>query len=439
MTQKISEFPTEDPVTNRGSQSAVVHNEKEHKNPDEIRSNDDFDLNRAEGGTASIKTRPKKWSENNYDLVIDWFECTFLGEVKEDPETGIRELIKPLHILDVFRHFGLDPLSEDFNNLATGVNKYNFTFVYKEKIKFMIKTEGVIDVTKGLEQIFQCYNRNMGVHMMLSGYACREWEKEFHWFDLIQYCIDVDANISRIDVAWDVFSPQYISLGRIIESVRKSNLTCRSKTALLCDEIYIASGEISGQSVRFGSSSSTMMLMIYDKLKERASASYEVTGVKHWIRLELRLRRDTAYNFIREVTEENFGKKSCEVLNAYIQFRERSGNDQKTRWPIEPWWEKFLNVADQLRLSNKAIQTSIQKKFRWIDMSVTKTVAQCLLSFNPDDLYGFQLQQWLWEGVQKIEHSDLKAINTFRVAQGGSVISQKDLEEIKERLLSVNW
>lgn len=397
------------------------------------------------------KKRPNRAKQKNYDLVIDWFECTFLG-VSEKGSDGKDHVVAPLKIQDVFKHFGLDPYSSDFTNLPSGLNGYNYTFVYKEKIKFMVRLHSLSDLSKGIFDVMNNYDYQMGVHMMLSGYACREFELKYSWADLFVYCIEVNANISRIDIAWDVFSKMYIQIDTIEKALRKSTITCRSKKALICDEIWIESGAITGQSIKFGSSASNIMLMVYDKLKERKNASYTVSGVDYWVRLELRIRKELALDFLTKVTskveiqkdketafyvtyngDEVFTQLACEALFGFIKFREVGGNKQKTRWPLAPWWQKFIEVSEGLKLSNKAVQTSIQQKYMWIDLSVTKTVAQVLLACS-DDIFGFQLHQFLLDGISKIEKMDLKQINTFRIEQGGSVLTDDDLNIIKEKI-----
>ena len=94
----------------------------------------------------------------------------------------------PLKLQTIFEHFNLDPYSSDFTNLPTGLNHYNYTFVYKEKIKFMVRIKEFTDLSKGIFDVMKSYDTTMGVHLMLSGYACREFEtcfkslNEHPWF-----------------------------------------------------------------------------------------------------------------------------------------------------------------------------------------------------------------------------------------------------------------
>lgn len=357
---------------------------------------------------------PKK----DYDLVFDWFECTF----------------KHASIHQVLDDFGLDIYSSGLTIINTGLFGYNTTFIVGEKIKFMVRLPDQGEFKKGLSNILINYDRNMGVHFILSGYACREFEMRYNWWWLIKYCVENNANISRIDIAWDCFNNELIRIPRIIDYLKSGRVVTKAKKALIFDEVETENGTTTGESVKFGSSSSEMMCMIYNKLQERKSADYVIDpNITYWVRIELRIRGASANNFIECITQASFHYQANAALNNYLNFKEKSSDTNRSRWESVDWWSEFIRVADKLKLSDKAIQTTIQQKMDWISMSVTKTLSKVFLS-NYEEYYGDQFYKLFYEGIHKIKEMDIDQINAFRIEKGGSILTGEDMYVIKKQI-----
>jgi len=103
-----------------------------------------------------------------------------------------------------------------------------------------------------------------------------------------------------------------------------------------------------GTTVYIGSKKSETLIRFYDKAKERGYGD-DV----HWIRCELRLRRDRAQNFIK--LDLPIGEKFGKVLNNYLRFVVENPNDpdHKHRWKTEQWWIDFVKTVEKISIYTK--------------------------------------------------------------------------------------
>lgn len=351
----------------------------------------------------------------NVDLIIDWFEFTVKGK----------------NIDEVLADFGLNMFQKEITIIGAGLFGYDITYVYGEKIKFMMSTRD-----NKLDD-----KQKMGVHVILSGKACREFEQKWSWYWLMQYCQRNNCNISRIDIAYDSFTDKYFTIAKIRNSLKRGNVSAKAKKALENTQRKILDGSIIGETVKFGSSESETSICFYNKLQERASANYIVSkDIKHWYRCELRLRRDAAKNYLNKVLQnpENISVISLGVLKNYIDFKPRQDmTKNKSRKQSVQWWGSFIGECERVTLATKAVQSTISRKQDWLDQSVSKSMAMVLLA-DIDDLYGDELQKFLIDGAKKIKQSDINMINKHRLEKGGSVIEDTALQHFKERLNLVN-
>lgn len=82
------------------------------------------------------------------------------------------------------------------------------------------------------------------------------------------------------------------------------------------------------------------MFRIYDKAAERNKSD----DIPHWVRCEIQLRRERAYEFIRLLREENETVDNLYflVLNHYLRFVEPDLSDSnKSRWNLAKHWVAF--------------------------------------------------------------------------------------------------
>jgi phage replication initiation protein len=360
------------------------------------------------------------------DVIIDWLEFT----IKD------HSLIKILEDLSI--------KIEDLVVLNTGLLHYNLTLVYMEKIKFLIKVDEIVMQRKemSIKNMSPFMDSNLGVHIILSGYACREIERLYDFDFILEYAFVQSSQISRIDIAIDVFSNDLINLKRVKEYLKKGKIVAKAKKALIYDLRDISTGFVEGTTVRFGSSSSETQVVIYDKLAERECADYKIDdSIKAWNRIEIRLRRDSALRFLHNyfsVYDKKLGALSVEILHNLVTFKDWNDLDKnRSRRQDAQWWLDFLNNVEKLNLSKKSIQATIQQKEKWVDKSVLKTVASVFVA-NLDELMIPDITKYLIAGISKINASSLNSINTYRVERGASVITKEDLNIIIAKIQSLD-
>lgn len=358
--------------------------------------------------------------KHTYDVVIDWLEFT------------INNMSLPL-ICE-----GMNIEYDKLVRYETGFFEYDVTYVYGEKIKFLLKSVEH-DLRNSNISIINDEQKRMGVHVVLSGYACREIENIISWHELLLFVFENANMVSRIDIAFDLFSDRLINLSRVRKYLKNGCIVSYAKKGLNTEERDLITGDITGHSVKIGSSSSEIMVMIYNKLQERNSANYIVDeSVKAWNRIELRLRKDKAKEFLKHLFmfEYDVPGIAISILNGYISFKKLKRyqtNINRSRWKNVEWWDEFINKASKLKLTNKAIQSTIQRKEAWIEKSVEKTLATVFCA-NIDDINPDTLIDFVKNGIDKFNRMTLEQINTHRLDNGYSVFDEHDLELIKHNL-----
>lgn len=183
------------------------------------------------------------------------------------------------------------------------------------------------------------YNSNLVDYMWveMSGQGCRAFESlsthaDYNFiFDFIINNSDI-VNVTRLDVAYDDFQgllDVYAIADDTVPDCRNTN-QYNFVSPLRSHSVNISN---KGICVTIGSCRSDIMFRIYDKAAERNKSD----EVPHWVRCEIQLRRDRAYEFIRLLREENETVDNLYflVLNHYLRFVEPDPTDSnKSRWNL---------------------------------------------------------------------------------------------------------
>ena len=191
------------------------------------------------------------------------------------------------------------------------------------------------------------------IWLEMSGQGCRTFESLGHgdYNVLFDFVLGNpgDCNITRLDVAYDDYQGlldldkiTYDTLhGNFITKMRKWNVDISSD----------------GTCVTHGTKRGSVLVRIYDKAAERNKSE----EIPHWVRCELMLRRERAFEFIkllRPSEEYSWNEKANKytpvreaekvdtlyflVLNHYLRYIERSDSDtNKWRAPLASHWYSF--------------------------------------------------------------------------------------------------
>lgn len=200
------------------------------------------------------------------------------------------------------------------------------------------------DVKSASEKV----NLDMGVCLEMSGQGCRAFEQYGHgdWLKLFQTISELEGDISitRLDIAYDDHIG-LLDINRIRMDVEDRNVVCKSrKTAVHWSDDW--DEDIQGLTVEVGSRKSLVLVRIYNKAAERG-----FDHTKHWIRVEIQLRKERAkVAFLEILKEQHIGFTASGILRNYCTFRTPTADSNKCRWPIADYWENLLLNMDKIRI-----------------------------------------------------------------------------------------
>lgn len=189
---------------------------------------------------------------------------------------------------------------------------------------------------------------DMGVCLDISGRGCRAFEQygTGDWLQLLTRIFDGGerVNITRLDLAYDDHEG-LLNIYQIEQDVRDRSYRSKSKFSMI---IWSDDQErdVQGLTVQVGSNKSNILIRIYNKAAERG-----FDKDKHWIRVELQLRKDRAVAAAAELLKlQHIGRTVSGILRNYCVFVVDNGDLNKSRWPIAPYWDWCLMSMDKISL-----------------------------------------------------------------------------------------
>lgn len=233
--------------------------------------------------------------------------------------------------------------------------------------------------TDGVRLLYNPNQLRQGLHLIMSGEANQrhclrlgDSEATVATFVTLQEykpkCTRVDL---YIDSAVDTMSQVWASL-RSRELVTRS----RSKGRAVA-QVDLSTGEIEGETLYIGSVKSDRMTRFYDKATEQ-----QVDGI--WTRCESQFRRSAAHAAFNAWLSGNFDVES--IIAAYVDFRQVTGDSNKTRRPRVTWWERWLgNVKRFSGASVEKVAESVQRSLAWFKKQVAPTYAFLLRAMSDTD------------------------------------------------------
>lgn len=184
---------------------------------------------------------------------------------------------------------------------------------------------------------------DMGVCLDMTGQGCRVFD-EFSSIDFnVLFSIisdnDKDYNVTRLDVAYDDFTG-VLDLNKIYKETEKHNYTSRLSA-------YNLQKTDKGLTIYIGSFKSDFLVRFYDKALERGRED----DIKHWVRCELQMRHDKAFNFIRQYLSScDIGKCYFGVINNYLRYVDISTDSNKSRCKTSKFWSKFISSIEKISI-----------------------------------------------------------------------------------------
>lgn len=198
---------------------------------------------------------------------------------------------------------------------------------------------------------------------------------------------ELGGHSTRVDIAFDD-KVGLVDLETVGDAVRAGDYTSRYRPPR-----ELVDHDKGGRTFYFGSPSSDSQLVIYDKLRERKAndRADEVEGLDHWVRVELRLRRERANAAARELRERGRSAWSyfAGVLKGMLDFKVRGESDRKTRWETAPWWHAFLGFAAKATLTVEGKVRTLADVQSWFVNQVAPTLALLEQGMGFDEFWSF--------------------------------------------------
>ncbi|EJN0115769.1 TPA: replication initiation factor domain-containing protein [Staphylococcus aureus] len=330
-------------------------------------------------------------NQNELGAVVDWVQVTFKGV---SPQWVIEYILKM-------------PVSF-FRTLNYGRNYYNRSLQFSS-IKIYYSTT----------------NEDMGVHLFLSGSACREVEMIFEqqartWQSFFKLCLERRGSFSRIDIAIDDRKP-YFSVGALGNKVKKGELVTRLRTSNKTEGLKTSDGSNQGKTLYIGSKISSVLIRIYEKNYEQAH-KYGTLPEDYgpWNRIEICCRKKQA-NVLAPYLAETSEMQDVvlSVLNGTVRFisKPKGSNDtDKRRWPIYKPWELFIKNASKIKLSLVPSMKTIEDNMEWLKSQVATTLQTVLYAEDYAHQMGYLLDSDFLEDILQtadLEDEHLERIRLF--------------------------
>jgi len=234
---------------------------------------------------------------------------------------------------------------------------------------------------------------DMGHHVIFSGSAIRALSVSLD--EIIHFVFHAGGKFTRCDVACDDFTGQ-VTVAKCVENLKTGLSTSIFKQFRIMESGTVSTGSYTGQTVYLGSPSSRVLVRIYDKAAEQVTSfNGNFIGPQvPWTRAEIQLRKERAQNFIKELHADglNMGSLAEQILNKYVQFREKTDDKNKSRRPLCQWWSDFLNTTQKLSLTTEKVIKTAHDVKDWFSRQVAPAFAMLLEAFGPKELQRITLE-----------------------------------------------
>ena len=354
-------------------------------------------------------------------IVIDYFSCTFPLKLKEDELELI--IIEDL-VKYIAEYMGFD--SSEINKEEYSTNRFKYQYSLGEAVTLRLSGPTLVTGNKSCQ-------------IEMRGQGCREFEahSSYSWIELFNFfMIGLQGSPTRLDIAIDDYEGRHATITKIKETLDKGNYTTsfRKKYYKLmgCDQ--------EGWSIQFGSHKSTMMLVIYDKLKEQQSKGNEINQ-EFWTRYEMRFMKDKAYDVVFNLIdqgEDNFNNYSYGLLYSLLDIKEDSNYDENNLYKANTaeYWSEFLNKVSKSDIAKyKVVSRNIDTNKNWI-LPIMSSYFIIMHLHNGRDFqttYNNMLSDLL-DYIDKIDKKKIKKINQYQDEVGQRKITMKDIQEIKAKI-----
>lgn len=336
-----------------------------------------------------------KTYHDGFSAIIDWLEFTVTGLQLESVILEILQLEK-----------------RTFTKMESGRFGYRTQLKWDEGNLYIMFNAADTQNEDLPEKV-----DHMGVHVMITGSGCRQYESLRELTNLLFYLtiLDTKVNFSRIDIAIDDLENRIVKFSRIHQAAIKGHFTSRWNKWDEVNSRQCATGEFLGRTMYFGSQSSEIFCRIYDKTLERKAKSEDKSAESEtWTRLEVIYRKERAKKLVYHIIDKNLsvGMAIRGTLKQYIRFIRppRNQDSNKARWPSAKWWEQLLDNVEKLQLTSKREPKSIDDMVVWLDQQIAPTMAAIITAYEGDISW---LHRIIKNGASRLSQRHRDAITQY--------------------------
>lgn len=351
-------------------------------------------------------------------IAVDYFSCTFPLKVKEDE-------LELIVIEDLVKYIGefLNFEPSEINKEEYATNRFRYQYTIGNSITLRLSGPELLIGYRSCQ-------------IELRGQGCREFENRANksWNELFSFfLLRLHGNPTRIDIAIDDYDGTHTNITKIKEILDKGNYT----TSFRKKYYKLMGCEQEGWTLQFGSHKSTIMLVIYDKLKEQIAKGNEVNQ-EFWTRYEMRYMKDRAYDVVLnyiEQGEENFNKYSYGLLYSMLDLKKNNNYNAHHIMEADTisWWSEFLQQVSKSEIVKYKVKSlNIDTYKAWVLPIITTYFIVTYLhngrEFN--SAYIKMLEEVL-DYIEKVDKKKIKKINGYQDEVVQTRISLKDINDIK--------
>ncbi|MBQ3205860.1 MAG: replication initiation factor domain-containing protein [Peptococcaceae bacterium] len=303
------------------------------------------------GVTDTVQTATNAGA-SSLAAILDWVEFTVWNK-------SVQEVAEEI----------LGFSAEDFFHTELYANGYRDSYQLTSNHNITIATNGIPE---------------QGVHVTITGTGCRLLFSMQSPEIFVECVLNNWGKFSRVDLALDDYTTQWYSVHELIKHLQKNELICRWKTYHIYQGGHIAKGSPGEETLYLGSAKSECFLKIYNKTLEQKQKLRDAEALsalpEHWTRWEFCCRHKKANALMKLLLEKQFalGEVFAGLLNDSMRICKTDGGKNRSRWPMQRKWKRFIGVVTPLRLYVEKPEASLERKKEWLRNQVGPTLAAVL-------------------------------------------------------------
>lgn len=319
-------------------------------------------------------------SRKGFTGCCDWLSCTFDCFYYE-PDNMLSNIIlddvSNEKIKSLLRFFGKENVNLNSLDRDRGTSSFKYSYVLQEGCTLLMYGP-------------ECSNGNHATALNISGSGMSKLFRDKMLIPLLKYCQSHAYKYTRFDFALDCFEDVF-PISKAFQLSEQGFYICKSNKFTI--KGTPKDGDFEGITLYYGEGSD-MLLRIYRKNYEQNIQD----KVPFWDRWELQIRDHDrikqlvllliiAFEHDNYFDYFNFG---AGILRDFIEFKMKTNDSNKSRWPIDNDYYKFINCANSIKLfAYPVFKTNFDTSLDWFVRSVSLFMTQLYLIYGDKKFFDF--------------------------------------------------